>query len=321
MRLNKLLLVSIFVLAIFTLGAVSAAEDVSVDEITVDGDDAEVTAVSEDVTDGELSATQQDDVLSDPVAPTYTYDFNLPMSGSAYVAQWGQPIIVSANYTNATGNVTITFAGETYTTDLIDGAFTFEVTKYTKIANNQAFKVQYNGDENYSPVSFQKNIHIQMNDVAAHDAYYGLNPYVEVNLHNATGNVTFTVNGVTYRKELVNGTAIQEFTNYTLGRNTVAFAYEGDENFNPISKSYNFNANANIEAPTIYNFQPAIITVYMGEATGNVTFAMSGESYIVPIENGKATCVFENYVIGSNTIMIIEAGHLKMQLYYIVFKS
>ena len=41
MRLNKLLLVSIFVLAIFTLGAVSAAEDVSVDEITADGDDAE----------------------------------------------------------------------------------------------------------------------------------------------------------------------------------------------------------------------------------------------------------------------------------------
>ena len=308
MRLNKLLLVSIFVLAIFTLGAVSAAEDVSVDEITADGDDAEVTAVSEDVTDGELSATQQDDVLSDPVAPTYTYDFNLPMSGSAYVAQWGQPIIVSANYTHATGNVTITFAGETYTTDLIDGAFTFEVTKYTKIANNQAFKVQYNGDENYSPVSFQKNIHIQMNDVAAHDAYYGLNPYVEVNLHNATGNVTFTVNGVTYRKELVNGTAIQEFTNYTLGRNTVAFAYEGDENFNPISKSYNFNANANIEAPTIYNFQPAIITVYMGEATGNVTFAMSGESYIVPIENGKATCVFENYVIGSNTVSVAYSG-------------
>ena len=70
MRLNKLLLVSIFVLAIFTLGAVSAAEDVSVDEITADGDDAEVTAVSEDGTDGELSATQQDDVLSDPVSPT-----------------------------------------------------------------------------------------------------------------------------------------------------------------------------------------------------------------------------------------------------------
>ena len=35
---------------------------------------------------------------------------------------------------------------------------------------------------------------------------------------------------------------------------------------------------------------------------------MSGESYIVPIENGKATCVFENYVIGSNTVSVAYSG-------------
>ena len=332
MKLNRLLLVSIILLAIISLGAVSAAEDTTANETAVDDTTAFETAVEDDggidlnvPVDDELSAdsgdledvaisqdklgvAENDEVLSEQVVPQYTYDIDLPMSGSAYVVQWGQAIVVSAKYTNATGNVTITFDDGTYTVPLVDGAFKYEITKYAKIANNRPLKVVYNGDESYSSVSFQNNIHVQMNDVVGHDANYGLNPYVEVNLYNATGNVTFTLNGVTYRKELVNGTTIQEFTNYTLGKNTVSFAYEGDDNYNQISKSVTFNVNANIDAPNIYNFQPAIINVYLGEATGNVTFKLGDETHTSEIVSGIATCEFKNYTIGSNTLSVSYSG-------------
>ncbi|WP_405320094.1 Ig-like domain repeat protein [Methanobrevibacter thaueri] len=334
MKLNNLLLVSIFLLALITFGAVSAADDnaasitdiegdldievQSVDEIDADGGVDSDAAICDDVTqdddklgaidDSDVIGSSDDDKLSGDVSPKYNLTVNLPMSGSAYVAQWGQPIGVTLDMGNATGEVTMTFADQTYTVPLVNGVATYEITKYSKISNNQKLNIAYGGDDYYASFSTSKNIHIKLDELVANSADYGQTPYVEVNLYNATGNVTFTVNGNTYRKELVNGTAVQEFTDYVLGRNTVAFAYEGDENYNPISKSVNFNANANIEAPTIYNFQPAIIKVYLGEATGQVIMSMGSEEYTVDVIKGVATQEFENYVVGSNKVTVQYSG-------------
>ena len=334
MKLNNLFVVSIFLLILITFGAVSAADDNSASVTAIDGDlDLEVQAVDEidadsgvdsdaaicdDATkdDNKLGAIDDSDVigstdndkLSGDVSPEYNLTVNLPMSGSAYVAQWGQPIGVTLDMGNATGEVTMTFADQTYTVPLVNGVATYEITKYSKIANNQKLNIAYGGDDYYASFSTSKNINIKLDELVANSANYGLKPYVEVYLYNATGNVTFTVNGNTYRKELVNGAAVQEFTNYTLGRNTVTFAYEGDENYDPISKSVNFDVNANIDAPTTYNFQPAIINVYLGEATGQVIMSMGSEEYAVDVINGVATQEFENYVVGSNEVTVQYSG-------------
>ena len=319
LKLNKLLLVSIFLLAIISLGAVSAADDDNalaavdggdlevespVDETIADGGDA---AIGDNVTDDNKLGASQQESLAAPVTPKGTIDFDLPLSGSAYVAQWGQPITVHCTFSGSdenapvpTGEATITFAGETYTAPLENGKLNYTVTKYTKVANNQVFKVVYNGDDNYKSLSQQKNIHVQLNDVVATGAYYGLTPYVEVNLYNATGSVTFTLNGKTYTQDLNGGKAVQEFTNYTLGSNSVKFEYSGDGNYNSISKSLSFTTTANIDAPTIYNFQPAIIKVYMGDATGKVNFTFNGATETVDIINGVATYEAKDYAIGEN---------------------
>ena len=335
MKLNRLLFVSIFLLAVITLGAASAAEDGTASGLAVENGDLDLevptndemgsggdvdndVAIGNDVTDendklaisddSDIAGSVDEDKLSGDVSPDYNLTVNLPMSGSAYVAQWGQSIVFTLDMGNATGDATITFADQTYTAQLVNGAFTCEITKYSKIANNQKLNIVYNGDDYYKSTTISKNIHVQLNDVVANDANYGQTPYVVVNLYNATGNVTFTINGNTYRKELVDGAATQEFTNYTLGRNTVSFTYEGDENYNPISKNLNFNIDANIEAPTIYNFQPAIIKVYLGEATGKVNMTMGSEVYTVDVINGVATQEFKNYVIGNNQVTVKYLG-------------
>ena len=131
---------------------------------------------------------------------------------------------------------------------------------------------------------------------------------MDVNLFDATGNVTLTLNGRNYTGKLENGKLIQEFTNYTIGKNTVTMYYEGDDKFNPIEKSFTFTVEANVDAPTIYNYQPAIINVYLGNATGKVNITLANESYTLDIVDGVATTEFKNYTIGVNTLNISYSG-------------
>ena len=123
MKLNKIILVSVFLLAIISLGAVSAADDItaddklavetndevdvdldtaSIDEISSDSDFKDSVAVSDDVNSVENSklGASQIDVLKDPVDPTYTIDTK--------EIKYGQVEIVTVTIPNATGIVNIT---------------------------------------------------------------------------------------------------------------------------------------------------------------------------------------------------------------------
>ena len=220
-------------------------------------------------------------------------------------AQWGQSFNVTGSlYGNEgdpipTGNVAITLDDVTYEIPLVNGSFNLEISRYTKTGNGQSISVKYLGDENYQPLDLSASVNIRLDGVVSHDAYYGQTAFIDVNMYEATGNVTFTVNGETYTQTLVNGTAIQEFANhYQFGRNVVEFYYEGDDKFNPISKTINFYTNENVETHDIYDGQPAIVKVYLGAATGNVTFTLNDDSQTVPIINGVATFESYNYTAG-----------------------
>lgn len=322
------MLVSIILLAIISLGVVSATSDDAtdddtvaevteeleldssdVDEITADGGDASGSSDVND--DSKLGAGAGEDELSaGNVSPEYAIDVTPNvMSGSAYVAQYGQIITVNGTIKNVTGNVSIRFGYSgnyiDYEVPLVEGKFSKEITNYTAVRNNYDIQVKWAGNDYYKSISWSKKIHVQMVNVTAHDAYYGLNPYFDVNLFNATGFVNLTVNGRNYSGKLENGKLVQEFTNYTLGENTVKMYYEGDGTINPIEKSFTFNVDVNVNAPTIYNYEQAIIKIYLGNATGDVNITLGNESYRLPITTGGVvTGEFENYTIGKNTFSI-----------------
>jgi hypothetical protein len=90
--------------------------------------------------------------------------------------------------------------------------------------------------------------------------------------------------------------------------NTVEMSYEGDGVINPIEKSFTFTVDANIDAPTIYNYQPAIINVYFGDATGKASISLGNKSYDLDMKNGVVTAEFDNYVIGDNTLKVTYSG-------------
>ena len=284
-----------------------------VKEITADGDDG---AVGSDVSDNsKLGASAGDEKLSaGSVAPNYTVEVtpNETDAGNNYVAQYGQIINVKGSIENATGDVSIRFGYSgnyhDFTVPLQDGKFSQDITAYDRVRNNFQIQVKWAGNDYYKSISWSKNIHVKMDNVTANTAFYGLTPYMDVNLFDATGNVTFTLNGRTYTGKLEDGKLIQEFTNYTIGKNTVVMSYEGDGVISPIEKSFTFTVDANIDAPTIYNYQPAIINVYFGDAKGKASISLGNKSYDLDIKNGVVTAEFDNYVIGDNTLEISYSG-------------
>ena len=326
MKLNRFMIVSIILLAIISIGAASAvSDDATADDAVGVTEDLEISAsdvdeigsTGEDIagSDDLVAASADDEELSaGSVNPNYTIEVtpDVKDAGGNYVAQYGQIITVNGTIENATGEVSIRFGFSgnyhDFTVPLVDGKFSKDITAYDRVRNNFQIQVKWAGDDYYKAVSWSKNIHVKMDDVAAHDAFYGLKPYMDVNLYDATGNVTFTLNGKTYTGKLENGRLIQEFTNYTIGKNTVNMRYEGDGVINPIEKSFTFYADANIDAPTIYNYQKAIINIYFGDATGKTNISLGDKTYNLDIVNGVATAEFDNYVIGKNTLEISYSG-------------
>ena len=110
------MIVSIILLAVISFGAASAAENVTADEIAVDGGDIELEApVNEEITadgdnltdvavsdDEKLGVSEDDELSVGTVTPTYTIEVTPDtMSGSTYVAQYGQRIVVNGTFENA----------------------------------------------------------------------------------------------------------------------------------------------------------------------------------------------------------------------------
>ena len=332
MKLNKIYIIGIILLILISIGTASAVSDNTtvdeavevteeletstsdIDEINTDSDNN--VAISENTNDNTLSASDENKKLSaGTVNPNYTVTVTPnTMSSSTYVAQYGQIITVSGIVENATGNVSIRFGftGNYYYHNVTldeHGKFSCNLADYDRVRNNFQIQVTYLGNDYYkSTTILSKNIHIQMNNVTANGGFYGSKPYIDVNLFNATGNVNFTLNGNNYTAKLEKGEVHYEFTNYTPGKNTVTMKYEGDGKIKPIEKDFTFTIDTNVSAPTIYNYQQANVTVYLGNATGKVNFTFNNKTKEVEINNGTATTELENYSIGANTFEISYSG-------------
>ena len=178
MKLNKILLVSFILLTIISLGAVSAASDTTDDNTSVEAtenleisvsDDGEITNDENTVIsdDSKLCISDDDSKLSlGSVTPNYTIEVTPNvMSGSNYVAQYGQIITVNGTFQNITGNVSIRFgfSGNYYDYEipLVDGKFSKEITDYDRVRNNYQIQVKWAGNDYYKSISWSKNIHVQ----------------------------------------------------------------------------------------------------------------------------------------------------------------
>ena len=133
---------------------------------------------------------------------------------------------------------------------------------------------------------------------------------------NATGLVKFDVSGAenyTLYVEVVGGNAILEDV-LKVGEYTVYATYMGDENYNMNSTSETFTIVGHVKNDTAISAVPAVdgstvsISIDVDKnATGYVAIGILGQTFIVPVNDGKASFTYD-FVPGTYSANIVYTG-------------
>ncbi len=133
---------------------------------------------------------------------------------------------------------------------------------------------------------------------------------------NATGNITFIVDGKTYNKTLKNGAANVEIANLGLGKHSLKVIYSGDSNYINNTKEVEFNIKNSLSSITINSIKDGIygesitITANITRGVdGNVTFTIDSDSKTVEIVNGVAKVTFNKVNAGDKTVKATYNGN------------
>lgn len=189
----------------------------------------------------------------------------------------GTAPVFSIDLPGATGNLTVEVNGKNYTSELKDGKATVEITDLP--AGNYTATVTYTGDASHQSSSVPASFKVEEKSVPDADKALDVNipagssaPVFEINLPNATGNLTVTIGNDTYTKELVNGSASITVDNLTPGSYNATVSYSGDKNYKPISKDVTFT----VPAPVLKGKN--ISVVYSSKANYKVLLTLNGKA-------------------------------------------
>ena len=105
----------------------------------------------------------------------------------------------------------------------------------------------------------------------------------------ATGHVSFTVNGLTYNETVTNGKLTKSIPNLNAGSYNVNVVYSGDLRFNASIKIVSFTIKAAPQVNVPASSGNDVTISLPSDATGTVTVQANGKTYTKDLVNGKAT--------------------------------
>ena len=199
---------------------------------------------------------------------------------------------------DATGNLTVIVNNKTYTQELVNGNATINVDDLTPGDYNAT--VIYSGDGKYDAITTTASLTVPKvevpikNDTLVTETPKGTTtPSFTIALpSDATGNLTVTINGKKYNKELVNGSATLTINDLTPGKYDAIITYSGDSKYDPITS----NATVSIPKPVLTSKNFAMLYTSGTKYAVRVTVdgkAISGKK-VTFIINGKKTTATTN---------------------------
>ena len=199
---------------------------------------------------------------------------------------------------DATGNLTVIVNNKTYTQELVNGNATINVDDLTPRDYNAT--VTYSGDGKYDAITTTASLTVPKvevpikNDTLVSETPKGTTtPSFTIALpSDATGNLTVTINGKKYNKELVNGSATLTITDLTPGEYNATVTYSGDSKYDSITS----NATVSIPKPVLTSKNFAMLYTSGTKYTVRVTVdgtAVNGKK-VTFIINGKKTTATTN---------------------------
>ena len=210
---------------------------------------------------------------------------------------------------DATGNVTTTVNGKTYSLPVENGKTIITIPDLEY--GNYTLPVTFSGDDKYNSIETSVNVTVNPQPVLpkenltisaiANPITVGEDATVVVTgFEDATGNVTVTVGEGFYTTEIVNGTAIVIILG--LKENTVGqVSYPGDDNYNnasttvdivvnPVPKPDKDNLTISASAnPITVGNNVTIVVTGLENATGDISVIVNGKTYAAHIMDGEAT--------------------------------
>ena len=207
---------------------------------------------------------------------------------------------VVVNETSMT-KATIVISGKEYSVDLVDGKGTLEVAD---LAAGTYDVIVVSADKNFGGQN-ATTLTVTKNDptiiVDAPETVECLDYKITVNVNDATGTVTFTLNGTDTVVPIVDGVAVFTIADLTQGTYEINITYSGDGKYfdNKTNVTINVAKNKNVTiiasdvnvdriadkfTATFVNYQG------VGIANANVTFKIGNETYTAVTDaNGVAT--------------------------------
>ena len=250
--------------------------------------------------------------------PKITLQFN---DSNFVVSKLDDGIIVDVTLpSDARGDIMLSVNGTNYTDKLTGGVSSLKVTGLTP--ENYQATVTYAGSDKYEAISRVFRFSIGMVDVSFNDTTLNVKspspqPVVNVKFdREVTGNITVTVNGREFLKELINGSASVELTGLNPGNYSAIVAYSGDVKYGATEKSIQFEIpkiSTTLENMIVKSniTVPVISIVLPFDAIGNITVVVSGKSYTKELINGNATVNVEALAPGSYNATVTYSGDNK----------
>ena len=234
----------------------------------------------------------------------------------------GENATISISIPNATGNVTVSVDG-VETVVPLDENGNANYTINNMPGGNHTVAVIYPGDETHDAKVVEQTLSIPKENIDANitvpsEVKAGENLEVLIDLPDATGNVTVSVDGVETVVPLdENGKANFTVGDLDIGNHVVTVTYPGDDKYDSVTKTVALNI-PKVEIPNNETSidvvipekskSPEITVSLPDDATGNVTVIVGNETYSVPVENGTAKITVPDLDLGDYEVAIKYSG-------------
>ncbi len=233
------MLVTFVLLAILTIGAVSASDDINATEtLTADVDEVSVDASVDNLGSedgGEIVAASDEDVI--PVGNSTLMGTGLEVNVDDAV--YGDPVNIEINVIGVeSGIVHVNVGGEDYTLNFMSHHASLSLNDLD--LGSYRVLVSYPGDsyhaaaECFSDFRVVESLDVEIDMEIDMKYAFHLGDTVKVNVslgENATGMAFATLNGVTYNSTVDNGTCSFEFSGLEIGLYDLTIEYVRDENY------------------------------------------------------------------------------------------
>ncbi|WP_406537217.1 Ig-like domain repeat protein [Methanobrevibacter sp.] len=319
MKINKIMVASLLLLAVLTLGAVSASDNLTAsetpDSLELGVDDADILVDEDDGDeiddepmydegdrqDPEMNVTIPEDIK---VGEFFTVEVKLPEDAEGSVEY---------NY-NISGEGYSSFVGGESEVECGEASFHPQITYLTDIVLN----IEYSGDYKYNsalqsiPISFDKSDYIFEINSGVYSIDYNHNSFLDILVpDNFNGMLTVVINGKQYSIGRDEESGYYGFDSAILnyGENDVTVSYGGDDVFAEKSLDATLYLVSYFDTPYYITFGSSNVEVLKlpEDATGNITLYAEVEdefewNEIViatgTVKNGIGTVDFSNLDIG-----------------------